>query len=186
MNKYLIYAVIGVIVIELFGILLRFRAKKRLEQGGSRWDVEKYIDLKKLLLLTVIGAGLYLMFPYVKNNLEQNFSGMAWLLNGRLLVLVVSLIGLLIVTELLYKLVLVRFIQNQGVTHAILRLIYWGIFIYFAIGFWPFGREAVERFRNSVEAGYEPKTAAERERIDKIKKTREILKQIKSESSEGQ
>jgi len=183
-NRYLLYLVIAIIAFEILGWLRRLRAKKRLEKGGSKWDVERYIDLKKLILLIVIGAGLYIMFPYIKEQAEQNYSNASWLINRKLLFLAASFAGLLIVTELLYKLVLLRVFRNHELSGTIVRFIHWGIFIYLIAGLWPFGKEAYERFRNSVNQAYVPKTAAEKEKIESIKKARETIKQYKSEIAE--
>lgn len=187
--KYVIYIIAAIAALEIFREYMSYRRKKRLNNKGeiSKWALERYIDFKKLIALIVLCIAVYFLFPVIKEAILPGISGLKWFFNLKLFYLFLKVIGAIVIVEVLYKFVLIKFLRNMAsLWGRLIRYFYWGVLIFLVIGLWPFGKIAVEKIKGAINKPYAPRTEKERREVEEIKKFRQDIDKLKETSRERQ
>ena len=70
MKKFMVYAVIFIVVFEIYAEIKKRLTRKRLsrEYGRvSKWDMKRHVDIGKLISLVIVaGGGIFSHAPYKK------------------------------------------------------------------------------------------------------------------------
>ena len=162
MKKFMMYAVIFIVVFEIYAEIKKRLARKRLsrEYGRvSKWDMKRHVDIGKLISLVIVAGGAYLAMPLIKKHLIPNIESFGWLLTLDFAMVFLRVILLVLCFETLKRL-LMKVLQNEDVWKKITRLAYWAVFLYMMAGLWPFGRAfalKLKSFFSSPPAAYADK-----------------------------
>lgn len=154
MKNIIVYIVISIVILEVLREFIFFMKKKRIENAGkgSRGDIARFIDFKKLIIVVLLGVIAYFSFPVIKRQLMESIKAYPWFFNYELLFVFLKAIGFYIAVEIVFLLILMRiFSRLAPVWSRLSRYLTWGIFIYLLIGLWPFCKLAADKIKDSVK-----------------------------------
>ena len=151
MKNIIIGVVVSIVILELLREYFLFRRRKRIENAGkvSRWDIARFVDFKKLIIV-LLGVIAYFSFPVISRQLMNSIRAYPWFFNYELLFVFIKALGFYIAVEIVFLLILMRiFSRLAPVWSRLSRYLTWGVFVYLIIGLWPFCKLAAEKMKDS-------------------------------------